>query len=87
MKPRSAIFQRMTHTRESTESVTLTVNGAAREVRPGSSVADLLHSLGIDPRMVVVEHNREILRDRDAHGQRALSSGDVVEIVHFVGGG
>lgn len=77
----------MTHTRESTESVTLTVNGTAREVRPGSSVADLLNSLGIDPRMVVVEHNREILRDTDTYGERSLSKGDTVEIVHFVGGG
>jgi thiamine biosynthesis protein ThiS len=77
----------MTHTRESAESVALTVNGTVREVRPGASVADLLASLGIDPQMVVVEHNREILRKPDMHGQRALSAGDVVEIVHFVGGG
>lgn len=87
MKPRTAIFQHMTHTRESAESVTLTVNGTELEVRPDTSVADLLNSLGIDPRMVVVEHNREILRDRDAYDQRVLSAGDVVEIVHFVGGG
>jgi len=77
----------MTHTRELAEPVTLTVNGAAREVRTGSSVADLLSSLGIDSRMVVVEHNREILHDREGHGERRLSAGDVVEIVHFVGGG
>ncbi|HUF66604.1 MAG TPA: sulfur carrier protein ThiS [Gemmatimonadaceae bacterium] len=77
----------MTHTRESAESVTLTINGTAREVRTGTSVADLLNSLEIDPRMVVVEHNREILRDRDTYRHRALAAGDVVEIVHFVGGG
>lgn len=77
----------MTHTSELSEPVTLTVNGAAREVRTGSSVADLLSSLGIDSRMVVVEHNREILHDRERHGDRRLSAGDVVEIVHFVGGG
>ena len=77
----------MTHTRELAEPVTLTVNGEAREVTPGSSVADLLSSLGIDTRMVVVEHNREILHDRELYGDRRLSAGDVLEIVHFVGGG
>lgn len=77
----------MMHTRELADAVTLTVNGAARQVRPDSSVADLLSSLGLDSRMVVVEHNREILRDRELHADRRLSAGDVVEIVHFVGGG
>ena len=37
--------------------------------------------------MVVVEHNRTILRDRDAYASLALADGDVLEIVHFVGGG
>jgi thiamine biosynthesis protein ThiS len=50
-------------------------------------VAELLGSLRIDPRLVVVEHNRTILRDRDRYTTQALSDGDVVEIVHFVGGG
>ncbi len=67
--------------------ITLTVNGAPREIPPNSTVAELLGVLRVDPRLVVVEHNRIILRDRGAYGTRALASGDVVEIVHFVGGG
>ncbi|HVF38643.1 MAG TPA: sulfur carrier protein ThiS [Gemmatimonadaceae bacterium] len=67
--------------------ITLTVNGAARELERNSTVAGLLGSLGIDPRLVVVEHNRTILRDREAYGSLRLDNGDVVEIVHFVGGG
>ncbi len=67
--------------------ITLMVNGARRELAPHSTVAALLGSLGIDPRLVVVEHNRSILRDRETYITRALSDGDVVEIVHFVGGG
>ena len=63
------------------------VNGASREVSPHCTVGALLGSLGIDPRLVVVEHNRHILRDRESYAIRALSDGDVVEIVHFVGGG
>jgi thiamine biosynthesis protein ThiS len=50
-------------------------------------VADLLRLLDLDPRTIVVEHNREIVRDRDALGRRALCSDDVLELVHFVGGG
>jgi len=67
--------------------ITLTVNGATRELAGNSTVAGLLDSLGIDPRLVVVEHNRSILRDRDRYDTLDLAGGDVVEIVHFVGGG
>ncbi len=67
--------------------MTLTVNGAPRELARNSTVAGLLGSLSIDPRLVVVEHNRSILRDRDAYDSLPLDDGDVVEIVHFVGGG
>jgi sulfur carrier protein len=68
-------------------TITLTVNGAPREIPRDSTVAELLGSLKIDPRMVVVEHNRSILRDRDTFDSRALRGGDVIEIVQFVGGG
>ena len=67
--------------------ITLMVNGAPRELAPHSTLGGLLGSLGIDARLVVVEHNRLILRDRDSFETRQLSDGDVVEIVHFVGGG
>jgi thiamine biosynthesis protein ThiS len=67
--------------------ITLMVNGAPRELEHNSTIAALLGSLSIDPRLVVVEHNRSILRDRDSYASQALNDGDVVEIVHFVGGG
>lgn len=69
------------------ETFSLTVNGEPRELPAGSSVADLLRSHELDPRLVVVEHNRVVLRDRAAYAGIELSDGDVVEIVHFVGGG
>jgi thiamine biosynthesis protein ThiS len=65
----------------------VTVNGSRRALPAGCTVATLLAGHGLDPRLVVVEHNREILRDRDAFGSIALGDGDVVELVHFVGGG
>ena len=63
------------------------VNGAGRVVAGPSSISDLLASLSLDARAVVVEHNGTILRDRDTLPGIFLADGDVVEIVHFVGGG
>ena len=59
----------------------------AAPVAAGSTVASLLASLDLDPRLVVVERNREILRDRDSFPRVELATGDTIEIVHFVGGG
>lgn len=67
--------------------ITVTVNGDRRMVPPGASVGDLLRALELEPKLVVVEHNRGILRDRDALDRVPLAPGDVLEIVHFVGGG
>jgi thiamine biosynthesis protein ThiS len=64
----------------------VTVNGAAREVPAGLSVAGLLRELGLQPGLVVVEHNREIL-ERGRVADIPVRDGDVFEIVHFVGGG
>jgi thiamine biosynthesis protein ThiS len=77
----------MIQTPEATATITLMVNGTPRELQRNSTIAGLLGSLDIDPRLVVVEHNRSILRDREAYGELNLNDGDVVEIVHFVGGG
>ena len=62
------------------------VNGKARTVERGRTVRELLEELGLDPRLVVVERNRQIVR-RDALGEARLRDGDSLEIVHFVGGG
>lgn len=82
-----AIFQSMSQRSVANDTVSLTVNGEERELPAGTTVADLLQSHELDPRLVVVEHNRKILRDRDSFTAIALEDGDVIEIVHFVGGG
>ncbi len=68
-------------------TIALTVNGDPRSVAAGTSLSDFLASLKLDPRLVVIEHNRTILRNRDAYASLVLMDGDVLEIVHFVGGG
>lgn len=70
----------------SATALEITLNGERREVPEGLSIAGLLAHLGLDERVIVVEHNGDILR-RPQYREVALAAGDVVELVHFVGGG
>ena len=66
--------------------LTVVVNGEERRVPGPATLLDLLGHLGLDPRTVVVERNREIVR-RPLLGDTELVEGDTIELVHFVGGG
>jgi thiamine biosynthesis protein ThiS len=66
--------------------IEIVVNGEPQRLPGPASASDLLRHLGLDPRTVVVELNRKIVR-RPQLSQTALSDGDAVELVHFVGGG
>lgn len=68
------------------ENIEVTVNGEARVVAPGITVTEMLTGLGLHPRLIVVEYNREIL-DRGLYEQTEVRAGDSFELVHFVGGG
>ena len=68
------------------EQVTILVNGQRRDIRHGLSLEAFVRSLDLDPRAVVVERNREIVR-RPAFESTTLQDGDRLELVHFVGGG
>ena len=62
------------------------LNGKEREIPPGLTVRGLLEMLELQPGMVVVERNREIL-SRSQFGDVRVEAGDRLELVHFVGGG
>jgi len=62
------------------------LNGQPVTIAEGTTIAALLASKNLNPRLVVVEINREIL-DRSRFEQVVLNSGDQVEIVKFLGGG
>lgn len=68
------------------DTVAVTINGEARRARGGASLAALLTDLGLDPRAVVVEHNRRIVRRGELNASN-VAAGDTIELVHFVGGG
>lgn len=69
-----------------TSTMEITLNGDRTSVPAPATLDDLLRHLGLDPRMVVVEHNRQIVR-RPRLAETSLVEGDAVELVHFVGGG
>jgi len=64
----------------------LTVNGEPKVVPDGLTVRGLIEHLGLTDGPVAVERNREVV-PRAHHAATPLTQGDVVEIVHFVGGG
>lgn len=64
----------------------LTINGEARDVAGATTVAELLATLELDARKIALELNREIV-PRSVYDDTALSDGDRIEIVHFIGGG
>jgi thiamine biosynthesis protein ThiS len=68
------------------DGIEITLNGEPRRIAPGLTVAGLLAELGLNPGLVVVEHNREIL-ERARLAETPIAAGDVLELVHFVGGG
>jgi thiamine biosynthesis protein ThiS len=65
--------------------MTLTINGEEREFT-AANLAQLVEQLGMKQDRVAVELNREIV-PRDRWSDTAVSAGDRLEIVHFVGGG
>ena len=66
--------------------IAITVNGEARAIDAGATVAALLAEIGLDTRKVAVERNEEIV-PRSTYAEVALGAGDRLEIVHFIGGG
>jgi sulfur carrier protein len=64
----------------------LILNGRDQEVPDGLTVRGLIEHLALGGGPVAVELNRAIVPRAEQAG-RTLAEGDVIEIVHFVGGG
>jgi thiazole synthase len=67
-------------------SLSVRVNGEHRRVPGGTTIAEMVNLLGLDPLRVAVERNLEIV-PRTSLAQVCVEDGDDYEIVHFVGGG
>jgi sulfur carrier protein len=66
--------------------VNIVVNGEGREIPDQTTVRGLIELLDLGGGPVAVERNGEIVPRAD-HPSTALAEADVIEIVHFVGGG
>ena len=66
--------------------IKLMVNGKHRDVEQPASLLALLEQIGVDPRIVAVERNGEIVK-RTLFGETPIGEGDQLEIVRMVGGG
>ena len=62
------------------------VNGEMREMAEGSSMLDLIRSLGLEERVMASALNMEIVK-QDAWESTVLKEGDTIELLDFVGGG
>ena len=72
----------MTHS----DTLSVRINGEARRVSAGTTIAALVAEIGLDPARVAVERNLEIV-PRSTLATVTVEDGDAFEIVHFVGGG
>jgi sulfur carrier protein len=64
----------------------LVVNGKEQEMEDGSTVRQLLATLGLDRDGIAVAVDRRVV-PKSAHGETTLSNGCKVEIIRAVGGG
>lgn len=62
------------------------VNGEIREIAVGSTMLDLIRSLGLEERVMASALNMEIVK-QDGWGSAVLHEGDTIELLDFVGGG
>lgn len=67
-------------------TIEVIANGEPRTIPDGQTVAGFLAALELDPDVVVVERNGEIV-PRSRFGELRLEADDRLEVVHFVGGG
>lgn len=69
-----------------TLSIRITLNGASRDVAPGTTIRALVESMGLAGVPCAAEINRKLVPRRE-HETRQIAPGDVIELVSLVGGG
>lgn len=62
------------------------VNGEMREMAEGTTLLELIRSLGLETKVMAAAVNMQIVK-QDAWESAPLHEGDTVELLDFVGGG
>jgi thiazole synthase len=68
------------------DTLNVRINGEQRRVAAGTTIAQLVGEIGLEPARVAVERNLLIV-PRSTLAEVGVEDGDRFEIVHFVGGG
>jgi thiamine biosynthesis protein ThiS len=66
--------------------VRVTANGKPYDVDQSITVGEFVRKRGLDPQLIVVEHNGEAL-ERSRYDRVRLTEGDRLEVVRAVAGG
>ena len=68
------------------DMIELQVNGESKRCSPGTALPDFLIQVGLNPKLIAVEYNGEIL-PRPLWPTTILQPNDRLEVVTIVGGG
>ena len=66
--------------------ITIYLNGEPREIPVDIDLVHLLEAFSLPSQRVAIELNKTVIRRAD-WPQTVVGEGDLVEVVHFVGGG
>ena len=69
-----------------TKKIKIKINGKKQSIDNDSYLLELINELKIPIKKVAIEFNREIV-DKKKIKKIKLRNNDVIEIVHFIGGG
>ena len=62
------------------------INGEKREIANKLSLTELLENLSLPTERLAIELNKEVIRKKQWN-ETFVAPNDVIEIIHFVGGG
>ena len=68
------------------KKIKIKLNGINKSIDDGSSLNELVNNLDIPIKKVAIEFNKEII-DKKNIKKIKLKNNDIIEIVHFIGGG
>jgi len=68
------------------KKIKIRINGKIKSINQFSRLDKLVYDLNVPINKVAIEHNRKIINKKKIKNIK-LKNNDIVEIVHFIGGG
>ena len=68
------------------KKIKIKINGKINKIDDKTKLSDLIKKLKVPVKKVAIELNREIVDKKNLH-KINLKVNDIIEIVHFIGGG